>query len=53
MKMSIVYGVVGSILWYVAQAVGFGFGMSLFIALLVPPIVHLGLIIYSNRGGSI
>lgn len=49
MKMSIVYGVVGSILWYVAQAVGFGFGMSLFIALLVPPVAHLAFLLYLNR----
>ena len=51
-KMSIIYGVVGSVLWYVALAVGFGFGVSLFISLLVPPVVHVGIILYNNRGGG-
>ena len=52
MKMSIVYGVVGSVLWYAAQAVGFGFATSLFISLLVPPVVHVAYIVYMNRGGG-
>ncbi len=52
MKMSIVYGITGSILYYAVAAMGFGLAVPLFASLLVPPVVHVGIILYNNRGGG-
>lgn len=45
----IFYTVAGSIIWAIAQALGAGFSVSLFAALLGPPLVLIAFILYKNR----
>ena len=45
-RYTLFYTVDGSIIGTVAQALGAGFGVTLFAALLVPPLLHIVFILY-------
>ena len=46
MKKIVLYSVTSTIIWYAMQAVGVGFGVSLFASLMGPPALLMVLIIY-------
>lgn len=44
-RYTIFYTVAGTIIGTLAQALGAGFGVTLFAALLVPPLLHIAFIV--------
>ena len=53
MKNLIYYGITSTAIWYAAQTLGVGFGLSMFAALIGPPALKLALIARSmGRSGD-
>jgi len=46
MKKIVLYSVTSTIIWYAMQALGVGFGVSVFASLMGPPALLMVLIIY-------
>ena len=44
MKILVYYSIASTVIWYAAQALGAGFGLSMFAALIGPPALKLALI---------
>ena len=52
MKNLVFYSIASTVIWYAAQALGVGFGLSVFAALIGPPAIKLALIAHSMNRSS-